>query len=41
MVNTGTVDIVYSGSSVIISTSKPFVRGPIADIAVPEVLQEY
>ena len=26
LVNTGTADIVYSGISVIISTSKPFVR---------------
>ena len=32
-----TVDIVYSGKSVIISTSKPIVRGRIADTAVQEV----
>ena len=29
--------IVYSGKSVIISTSQPFVRGRIADTAVQEV----
>ena len=35
------MDIVYSGKSVIISTSKSFVRGRIADTVVPRSIHGF